>query len=69
MIDDIDRHLNSLRRYTSALRSNERGWDWELVDTPDGPRLEARQISIEESESEMASIVTQMQEYRRGRPF
>jgi hypothetical protein len=58
--------LNTTRRLTSALRSAERGWDWDVVHLEDGERyLDVIYVSSEESRLESNRLLLELMELQQ----
>jgi len=60
--------LNTTRRLTTALRSAERGWDWNVVHLESGERyLDVIHVSSEESQLESNRLLLELMELQKLR--
>lgn len=58
--------LDTTHRLTSALRSAERGWDWNFVNLDDGERyLDVVYVSSEESRLESNRLLLELIELQQ----
>lgn len=54
--------INQTRHAASALRKVERGWDWDLVRSPDGFGVEPMHVSVDEAEAEANQLLIGLME-------
>lgn len=62
----VSEMLNTTRRLTTALRSAERGWDWNVVHLEGGERyLDVVYVSSEESQLESNRLLLELMELQQ----